>query len=262
MESIGASAPVHADFNSNLNSGIPYTFIQPTTPGLAVKFDYSGESDLGHYPIPADAPIEGGTGGTSDRHIILIEQRRCILYELWRAFPQPDGSWKAGSGIKMDLTSNALRTDSKTSADAAGLPIFPGLVRYEEVKAGAINHALRFTVPKTRRAYIWPARHMASHSVDPTLPPMGIRFRLKADFDISSYSPGNQVILKAFKRYGIILADNGSAMFISGVPDKRWDDSDLHRLGRLTARDFEAVDESHLQMLGDSGRVDPLELKH
>jgi hypothetical protein len=257
LDSIGPLHPLHPDFGSDLSSGIPYTLISPFTKRVKIAFDYADDSDLGNYPIPPDAPIEGGPKSTGDRHMLLVDQRRCILYEIFDAHAQPDGSWKAGSGMRMDLTDNALRGDGKTSADAAGLPILPGLVRYDEVQAGAINHALRFTVPHTRAAYVWPGRHKASHSNDPKLPPMGIRFRLRADFNIAGYSKTNEVILKAMKRYGMFLADNGGAMFLSGVADKRWDDDDLHLLSRVKAEDFEAVDESDLQMLPDSARVDP-----
>jgi hypothetical protein len=261
VESIGALKPVHPDFGFELLTGMPYSEIPRGTKPVKMTFDYRDDSDLGNYPIPPNAPIEGGAASTGDRHVILVDPRRCMLYELYDAHPQPDGSWKAGSGIKMDLTDNALREESKTSADAAGLPILPGLVRYEEVAAGEINHALRFTVPHTQSTFVWPARHKASKDASLKLPPMGTRFRLRADFDISKYSKTNQVIMKALKRYGMFLADNGGAMFISGVSDKRWDDSDLHKLGEMHAEDFEAVDESDLQLLANSGRVDPLAVK-
>ncbi len=262
IDSIGATRPVHPDFGSNLNSGIPYSEIRPGTRRVRVDLDNRDESDLGNYPIPPDAPIEGGASSTGgDRHVILVDPRTCLLYELFDAHLQADGSWKAGSGIKMDLTDNALRGDGKTSADAAGMPILPGLVRYEEVLNGEINHALRFTAPHTQNTYIWPARHKASRLADATVPPMGIRVRLRADFDISKYSRTNQVIMKCMKRYGMLLADNGGAMFVTGVPDKRWDDSDLHKLGDMKAQDFEVVDESELQLLSDSGRVDPTVVK-
>lgn len=261
VESIGPLHPVHPDFGSNLNTGIPYTLIPPGTKRVKITFDYREDSDLSNYPIPPNAPIEQGPNATGDRHILLVDERRCLLYEIYDAWPLPDGSWKAGSGIIMDLTSNALRPEGKTSADAAGLPILPGLVRYDEVVAGAINHALRFTVPKTQSAWVWPGRHKASKNPDVKLVPMGARFRLRADFDISKYSKTNQVIMKALKKYGMFMADNGSAMFISGVADKRWDDGDLHKLGDMKAEDFEAVDESDWQMMLDSARVDPLAMK-
>jgi hypothetical protein len=261
--SIGPLHGVHPDFGFNLNSGIPYTLLPASgARSVRVNFDYRDESDLGNYPIPPDAPIEGGAQGNGDRHVIVVDPRTCLLYEIDEAQPQADGTWKALSGIRVDLTDNALRTAGKTSADAAGLPILPGLVRYDEVEAGAINHALRFTIPHTQNIYIWPARHKASNSADPTIAPMGARFRLRADFDISKYSKTNQIIMKCLKKYGLILADNGSAMFISGVSDRRWDDSDLHKLGDIKAQDFEVVDESDLQLLPDSGRVDPRSIKH
>jgi hypothetical protein len=178
-----------------------------------------------------------------------------MLYELYRAFLQPDGSWNAESGAKYDLRSNALRPAGWTSADAAGLPIFPGLVRYDEVAAGEINHAIRFTVPRTRREYVWPARHFASDSTDPALPPMGQRFRLKAGVNISGYSAPVQVILRAMKAYGLILADNGSAWYISGAPDERWDNSMLHEMDNIHGSDFEAVDCSSLMIHPDSGQA-------
>ncbi len=262
VASIGPEHPVHPDFGSNLDTGMPYTLIPPATKRVKITFDYREDSDLSNYPIPPDAPIEGGPMSKGDRHILMVDERRCLLYEIYDAHPVGDGTWTAGSGIIMDLTSNALRDEDKTSADAAGLPILPGLVRYDEVMAGQINHALRFTVPKTQSAYIWPARHKASHNADVKLVPMGARFRLRADFDISKYSKPNQVIMTALKKYGMFMADNGSAMFISGVSDKRWDDSDLHKLGDMKASDFEAVDESDWQMMKDSARVDPLAFKH
>jgi hypothetical protein len=247
---------VHPDFGTN--SGIPLNLVPATQKRVGVNFENRDESDLGNYPIPPDVRVEGGFTGDGDHHVLLVEKERCILDELFDAARKPDGSWTAGSGIKMDLTDNALRPEGKTSADAAGLPILPGLVRYDEVASGEIRHALRFTAPKTQRAYIWPARHYASRITDPTYPPMGARFRLRSDFDISGFSKTNQVILTALKRYGMILADNGGPWFITGVPDDRWNDRDLHRLGQVKGSDFEAVDESDWQLLGDSGRVDPL----
>jgi hypothetical protein len=184
-----------------------------------------------------------------------------MLAELFAAERLPDNTWKAAAGIRMDLTSNGLRADSLTSGDAAGLPILPGLVRYDEVASGEIRHALRFTLPKTQKAHVWPARHDASNITDPKYPPLGERFRLRADFDISGFSKTNQVILTALKRYGMFLADNGSAWFVSGVPDPRWNDDDLHNLQHAKGSDFEAVDESDWQYLGASGRVDPVSLR-
>lgn len=258
IATMGPERKLHPDFGADPANGIPFALVPQGTRPVKVEFQYREDSDLGGYPIPPNAPIEGGASATGDRHVILLDPGRCLLYELWDSHPQPDGSWKAGSGVKWDLTSNALRPEGKTSADAAGLPILPGLVRYDEVEAGAIRHAIRFTVPKTRAAYIWPATHYASHLTGAEYPPLGLRLRLRADFDISGYSPANQVILKALKRYGMILADNGSPWYISGVPDRRWDDDDLHHLSNLKGGDFEAVDESGLQVKADSGRVDPM----
>lgn len=257
LETAGVLKKVHPDFGS-ATSGIPYSLVPPKTRGAVVEFEYRDDSDLGHYPIPDDAPVEGRGDPNGDRHVLLIEQQRCLLYELFGAQRTGPSQWKAGSGAKFDLTSNSLREEGKTSADAAGLPIFPGLVRYEEVQSGAIHHALRFTLPKTQAAFIWPARHKASSITDRNYPPMGQRFRLRADFDISKFSPTNQVILKALQTYGMILADNGGPFFLTGVMDKRWDDDDLHRLGQVKGDDFEAVDESGLQVFANSGRVDPL----
>jgi hypothetical protein len=262
IANIGPMAKLHPDFASNLAVGIPFSDIPPGTKKVRITFDYADESDLGNYPIPANAPLEGGlqASNNGDRHIILIDQQRCLLYEIWAAYAQPDGTWKAGSGEKWDLTSNALRDEGRGSADAAGLEVLPGLVRYDEVASGEIDHALRFTTPHTQAAYLWPARHKASKITDTDVPPMGVRLRLRQDFDISGYSKTNQVILTAMKRYGMFLADNGGAMFFTGVPDKRWDDEDLHKLTGVTASDFEAVDESDLQLLADSARVDPVAL--
>ena len=261
VNSIGATGGVHPDFGSGTWNGgpigIPYVAVPAAQPFVPISFIWYGdESDPGPYPVPANAPIEGGSSSTGDRHVLVVDSGNCTLYELYYAWPQADGSWEAGSGAAFDLTSNALRPAGWTSADAAGLPILPGLVRYDEVASGAINHALRFTVPRTRRAYVWPARHYASSLTDPSLPPMGQRFRLKAGFDISGFSPANQVILTALKRYGMFIADNGSAWYLSGAPDERWDNDDLHRLQTgVHGSDFEAVDESSLMIDPDSGQA-------
>jgi hypothetical protein len=260
VNNIGATAGLHPDFGSGLWDGgpigIPYTTVPGSQPPVTVTFDYDDESDPGPYPIPPDPPIEGGSDSDGDRHVLVVDTGHCKLYEMFYAWPQPDGSWQAGSGAIFDLTSNTLRQAGWTSADAAGLPILPGLVRYDEVAAGAINHALRFTAPRTRKAYIWPARHYASSWTDPARPPMGQRFRLKASFDISGFSATNQVILTALKTYGMFLADNGSSWFLSGVPDERWDNDDLHQLQtRVHGSDFEAVDESSLMLGPNSGQV-------
>ena len=210
---------------------------------------------MGRDAVPAaNAPIEGGSQSTGDRHAISVDTTNCVLYELYAAYPQT-ASWAAGSGAIFNLLSNALRPSGWTSTDAAGLPVFPGLVRYDEIAAGEIRHAIRFTVPQTQRAFVWPARHYASSLTGTQYPPMGARFRLRAGFDISGYSADNQVILRAMKKYGMMLADNGSAWFISGAPDPRWNDSDLHNLGLIKGSDFEAVDVSGLMIDPNSGQA-------
>ena len=205
--------------------------------------------------MPANAPIEGGPNSDGDRHILMVDQDNCTLYELFAAYPQADGNWQAGSGAIFDLASHELRPDTWTSADAAGLPILPGLLRYEEVVGGEIRHALRFTAPETRNTYVWPARHQASDLTGSEYPPMGQRFRLRANFDLSGYSPQIQVILRAMQKYGIILADNGSPWYLSGAPDERWDNQMLRELKQLTGNDFEAVDVSSLVLDQNSGQV-------
>lgn len=259
VNSIGSMAGLHPDFGSGLFQGepigIPFTTVPGTQPLVPVTFvDFPAESDPGPYPIPPDAPIEGG----DDRHVLVVDRDNCKLYELFNAHPQNNGtSWQAGSGAIFDLGSNLLRPEGWTSADAAGLPILPGLVRYDEVATGAINHALRFTAPQTQQAFLWPARHFASNSTDPALPPMGVRFRLKAGFDISGFSVTNQVILTALQTYGMFLADNGQPWFLSGMPDERWDNDDLHNLQTgVHGSDFEAVDESSLMRDPNSGEVE------
>lgn len=259
LQTIGLNEHAHADFGSGLWDGgpigIPYVTVASDQPVVTVSFDYADESDPGPYPVPTDAPIEGGSASDGDRHVLVLERDECVLYELYDAFPQPDGSWAAGSGAIFDLNDHALRPDGWTSADAAGLPILPGLARYDEVAAGEINHALRFTAPQTKRAYVWPARHYASSLTGSEYPPMGQRFRLRADFDISDYSPAVQVILRALKTYGMILADNGSAWYISGAPDERWDNDVLRELHEIAGADFEAVDVSSLMIDNDSGQA-------
>ena len=258
---IGASVGLHADFGSGLWDGgpigIPFVVVPGTQPFVPIVFIWYGdESDPGPYPVPPNAPIEGGGASQGDRHVLVVDSGACVLYELYYAWPQPGGSWEAGCGAVYDLDSNALRPDGWTSADAAGLPILPGLVRYDEVASGEIRHALRFTVPRTRDDYLWPARHEASSSIDSTRPPMGQRFRLKAGFAISSFSAANQVILTALKTYGMFVADNGSAWYLSGAPDERWDNDDLHDLqNRVHGSDFEAVDESSLMIDPNSGQA-------
>ncbi len=244
IASIGASDRLHMDFGADWNGGpfgIPYVVVGPDQPRVRVTFDYADESDPGPYPIPRDAPIEGGPTSDGDRHVIVVEAGSRTLYELYAAYPQSDGSWHAGSGAVFDLVAGTTRPAGWTSADAAGLPILPGLVRYEEVAAGRIDHALRFTVSRTRRAYVPPARHFASSSTSTSLPPMGMRVRLKASFDISGYPPQARVILQAMKTYGMILADNGSDWFVSGTPDARWDDDQLNTLKNVPGSAFEVV---------------------
>lgn len=260
IATIGPEKPLHPDFGSGTWEGepigIPYVIVRGTQPKVPVAFYYADESDPGPYPIPRDAPIEGGPNSDGDRHVLVIDQYNCILYELFYAFPQPDGSWHAGSGAIFDLNSNALRPAGWTSADAAGLPILPGLVRYEEVVSGSINHAIRFTAPQTRMDYVWPARHYASNLTEVRYPPMGQRFRLRQEFDILGFSPQVQVILQALKTYGMILADNGVSWFITGVPNENWDNDMLvQELRQVRGSDFEAVDVSSLMMDPGSGQV-------
>jgi hypothetical protein len=247
IASIGLNAGLHPDFGTvwaGAPNGIPYVVVAGAQPKVPINFtDYGDESDPGPYPVPPDAPIEGGPNGSGDRHVLVIDRDNWKLYELYSAYPVNGGtSWRAASGAVFDLRSNALRPAGWTSADAAGLPIFPGLVRYDEVfEQQEITHALRFTAQLTRRAYVYPARHFASSSTDPNLPPMGMRVRLKASFDISRFSPAMQVILRALKKHGMILADNGSSWFLSGAPDPRWNDDELSTLNTIRGSDFEVV---------------------
>jgi len=258
VNTIGASAPLHPDFGAGIWDGGPIGIPYVTVPGTQTKypatFTYQSESDTGPYAIPLNAPIEGGSASTGDRHATSIDINNCILYEIFAAYPQTS-SWTGGSGAIFNLLSNALRPATWTSADAAGLPIFPGLVRHDEVAAGAIRHALRFTVQQSQKAYVWPARHYASSLTGAQYPPMGARFRLKANFNISGFSAANQVILTALKQYGMILADNGASWFISGAPDAGWNDSDLHALTTIAGSNFEAVDATVLMVNPDSGQA-------
>ncbi len=241
---------VHADFGSGLWDGgpigIPVTVVRGSQRRLPVSFEYASESDRGPYPIPAGVRIEGGPGANGDRHALLVDRDRCRLYELY-ALRREGGRWRAGSGAIWSLRSNRLRPAGWTSADAAGLPILPGLARYDEVRRGRIDHALRFTVQRTRRAYVWPARHSASRLTDPALPAMGTRLRLKASFDVRPFPPQARVVLTALRRYGMILADNGSDLYISGEPHPRWSNEQLHTLHRVRPADFEVVDASSLR---------------
>ncbi len=251
VRSIGADANMHADFGSGLWDGgpigIPYVTVPRGQKRVPVSFDYADESDRGRYPIPARAPVEGGRGSDGDRHVIVVDRSRCRLFELFAAYPEDGGArWRAGSGAVWNLRSNRLRPRGWTSADAAGLPILPGLARYDEVRRGAIDHALRFTVPRSRQAFVYPARHFASSLKDPTLPAMGQRFRLKRGFDVSRFPRQSRVVLRALKRYGMIVADNGSAWYLSGAPNRGWDNDDLHSLHGVPGSAFEAVDTSSL----------------
>jgi hypothetical protein len=259
VKSIGTSAPVHADFGSGLWDGAPIGIPITTVPAgqtkVKVSFQYAGESDKGPYPVPKTAKIEGGTGSDGDRHVILLDTTTCTDYELYAAYPQSDGTWKAGSGAIYNLRSDKLRPAGWTSADAAGLPILPGLVTYAEVAKGHIDHAIRVTVPDSQAAYLWPARHLASDSHDTSLPPMGLRLRLKASVDISHLPTQARIVAQAMKTYGVIVADNGSPWYISGAPDSHWNNDALHALGGLTGADFEAVDESGLMIGSGSGAV-------
>ena len=258
VNTIGASTPLHPDFGSGLWDGGPIGIPYVTVPGTQTKypatFQYQSESDTGPYAIPLNAPIEGGSASTGDRHATAIDTDHCILYEIFAAYPQAS-SWTGDSGAIFNLLSNALRPATWTSADAAGLPIFPGLVRHDEVAAGAIRHALRFTVSQSQKAYVWPARHYASSLTGAQYPPMGARFRLKASFNISGFSATNQVILTALKQYGMMLADNGAAWFIAGAPDPAWDNDDLHALTTIAGSNFEAVDATVLMVSPDSGQA-------
>jgi hypothetical protein len=255
VATIGASKPLHPDFSST-GFGIPYVVVPGTQPRVAVTFTASpSESEPGPYPIPPNAPIEGGASSTGDRHVLVLDNTNCILYELWSSYPQADGSWQAGSGAVFPLGTNQLRPAGWTSADAAGFAILPGLIRYDEVAAGAINHAIRMTVPQTLDQSVWPARHEASTLTGSQYPPMGERFRLKASFDITPYTADVQVILTALKKYGALLADNGSSWYLSGAPDSRWNDNTLHKLGQVLGSSMEAVDESSLMTDPNSGAV-------
>jgi hypothetical protein len=251
IAAIGAGAPVHPDFGSGLYDGepigIPITIVGRHTRRVPVRFTYGAESDRGPYPIPRHPAIEGGPHSTGDRHVLLVDRDSCRDYELYGAYPAAGGrTWTAGSGAIFNLRSNHLRPAGWTSADAAGLPILPGLARYEEVAAGAIDHALRFTAPCTAARYVYPARHFASTCSGSGLPPMGLRVRLKASVDISHLPYQARIVAVALKRYGMILADNGAPWFISGAPDRRWSNDALHLLDALHGRDFEVVNTSSL----------------
>ncbi len=256
---IGLTAGLKADFGSGLWDGgpigIPYTTVPGSQQKVPVTFEYDDESDPGPYPIPPNAPIEGGPDSDGDRHVLVVDRDGCRLWELFAAYPQGGGtSWTAGSGATWDLNSNAMRPLGWTSGDAAGLPILPGLVRYDEVLAGQIDHVIRFTAPKTANAYVWPASHKAG-SGTASDPPMGVWLRLKAGFDISSFSAQNRVILSALKKHGLVLADNGSPFYMSGVPDPGWNNSDLNKLKQVPGSAFEVVDVSSIKISSTSYAV-------
>ncbi|MDQ4124144.1 MAG: hypothetical protein M3134_00895 [Actinomycetota bacterium] len=250
IRSIGRSEGLHPDFGSGRYDGgpigIPFTVVGDGQRKSRVRFRYADESDKGPYPIPKDVPIEGGRQSDGDRHALIVHRDECRLYELFD-LRRRDGRWRAGSGAIWDLGSNELRPKGWTSADAAGLPILPGLARWDEVKKGVIDHALRFTVSRTRAKYVYPARHYASDSDDPDLPPMGLRLRLKKSFSLDGFPRQARVVLVALKRYGMIVADNGSDWFISGAPNPNWDNDALHTLGDVKGSDFVVVDTSELR---------------
>jgi hypothetical protein len=275
VSTVGSSVTLHADFGAGLWDGgpigIPFVTVTGSQTKYAATFTYASESDPGPYGVPLDAPIEGGSQSTGDRHAIAIDTQNCILYELYDSHPQAS-SWTAGSGSIYNLKSQTLRPAGWTSADAAGLPIFPGLVRYDEVASGEIKHAIRLTIPQTLNSYVWPARHQASSLTDPKYPAMGQRFRLRANFNMSTYPADAQVILKALQKYGMFVADNGSGWYISGAPDSRWNNDNLATLRGVHGSDFEAVDDTVFKIqtnsgqagscdLNDSGTVDILDLQ-
>jgi hypothetical protein len=240
IASIGAAAHLHPDFGTNPGYGIPYTVVSAHQARAPIRFtEFGEESDPEPYPVPADAPVEGA-GEAGDRHVLVLQQGSCKLYELYSA-RRGGAGWEAGSGAVFNLRSNALRPAGWTSADAAGLPILPLLVRYPEVRAGRIDHALRVTVARTQRGYIRPATHFASSSSDATLPPMGLRLRLKAGFSLAGFHGESLIVLRALKRYGLIVADNGSSWYITGAPDPRWNDADLEQIKSVPGSAFEAV---------------------
>lgn len=264
INAIGPNDTMHADFGSGVwppgstsPIGIPFTTVDSNQPAVPIIYtDYGDESDPGPFPIPPDAPIEGGPDSDGDRHVLVIAEDNCWLYELFYAFPLNNGqSWEAASGANYDLNGYELRPDGWTSADAAGLPIYPGLVRYEEVQSGVIDHAIRFTVENTQNTHVWPARHDAGQA-NSSYPPMGMYFRLKSEFDITPYPAEVQVILQAMKTYGLILADNGSDWYISGEPHENWDNDMLNSaFHTIEGSNFEAVDVSSLMIDPDSGQT-------
>nr|MDQ3356238.1 hypothetical protein [Actinomycetota bacterium] len=231
--------------------GIPVNVVSGAQRRVPVSFDYADESDRGPYPVPAGARIEGGPRAGGDRHVLVVDRDRCRLWELFSAYPLDGGArWRAGSGATWSLLSNRLRPSGWTSADAAGLPILPGLARHEELRHGSINHALRVTVPRTRRSFAYPARHFASSLTDRDLPPMGLHLRLRASVNVGSFRPQSRAVLTALRRYGMIIADNGSPWYVTGAPSTGWNDDDLHALHGVRGRDFEVVDTRSLPRPG------------
>ena len=238
---VGSSTHMHPDFGTDPTYGIPYVIVDGNQALATIQLGaYAGDSDPGPMPIPANAPVEGGSSSTGDRHVLVLDNANCFLYELYNAAPSSGGSWSADSTAVWDLLGNETRPYTWTSADAAGLPIFPGLIRYDEAASGNIRHAFRFTLPHTRAAFIPPASHWAANTSDVNAPPMGMRLRLKASYDISGFSTQMQAILAAMKKYGLILADNGSSLFVTGASDSRWG-SDLDSLKTVPASAFEVV---------------------
>jgi hypothetical protein len=243
VASIGLTVHLHPDFGTEPSYGIPYTVVGPEQPKVPIKFTkYASESNPGPYPVPADAPIEGdGKNGHGDKHVLVVQEGTCMLYEMYKAHHTKKG-WTAFNGAVFNLRSDALRPEGWTSADAAGLPIFPLLARYPEVASGQIDHALRVTVPETQDGYIHPATHFASSSSNPDLPPMGLRLRLKASYSLAGFNGESLVILEALERYGLIVADNGSPWFITGAPNPGWNDENLEEIKRVPGSEFEAVE--------------------
>ncbi|MBM0256058.1 hypothetical protein [Micromonospora sp. 4G55] len=255
---IGGGAKVHTDFGSGrwegAPIGIPVTVVPARQRRVPVSFGYADESDPGPYPVPRDAAVEGGPSGTGDRHVIVWDRAACRVYELFDAHPSGAG-WRSGSGAVFDLRSNRLRRAGWTSADAAGLSVLAGLVRYDEVVAGRIDHAIRVTVPRTRTGWTWPATHSASSATDPSLPQLGQRLRLKRSVDVFRLPRQARIVAEAMRRHGLIVADHGSAWFLSGAPDPRWDNKALRALGGLRGSDFEVVDASELMISRTSGET-------
>ena len=260
VRSIGRTASLKADFGSGLWNGgpigIPFMRTDSTTRRVGVTFRWPAESDRGPYPVPVNPKIEGGSNSTGDRHVISVDTQNCRLYELYAAYRVSSTRWRAGSGAIFDLRSNALRPAGWTSADAAGLPIFPGLVRWGQAHSNSIDHAIRFTAPVTQDAYVWPARHEASSNTSLAVPPMGTWFRLKDSVDITGYTGEVRAILETLKTHGMILADNGSPWYLSGAPSPNWDNDDLRALLDFQGIDFEAVDVSSLIVSPNSGQID------